>query len=152
MLKYVRIAVTALCLMACVLLMVLWARSYRAEDRAQGRISSVGIRLYSSRGWLVLFKNSTPGAGPYDWDISLGSDYWLTPPDSRLQYALPLSFFGPSATSNISLPHWVLALVSTAGAAASWLCPWQLRFSVRTLLIATTLVAVLLGTVMYFSG
>jgi hypothetical protein len=52
------------------LLILFWVRSHRAEDRAQGRLASVGIRLYSSRGWVVLFKNSAPGAGPYTWDIT----------------------------------------------------------------------------------
>jgi hypothetical protein len=93
----------------------------------------------------VLFKNSTPGAGPYDWDITLGSEYWLNPPDARLQYALPLSFFGRSAISNISLPHWVVAMASVAVATAPWLFHWRFRFSLRTLLIATTLIAVVLG-------
>ncbi len=142
MLTYFRIAVTALSLTACVLLIVLWVRSHRAEDRVQGRFSSVGIRLYSSRGWVVLFKNSTPGAGPYTWDITLGGDYWLSPGDNRLRYALPLNFFGPSVISNISLPHWLLALASIAFATLPWL---RWRFSLRTLLIATALVAVVLG-------
>ena len=93
MFRKVRIAFSVVCGLVCLLTIVLWMRSYRAEDRASCRLSSVGIRLYSSRGWLVLFKNSTPGAGPYDWDITLGSDYWLNPPDARLQYALPPSFF-----------------------------------------------------------
>jgi hypothetical protein len=142
-----RIAFSAVCGIIGVLLIVFWVRSHRGEDRAQGRLSSVGIRLYSSRGWVVLFKNSTPGAGPYDWDIALGSDYWLDPSDDRLRYALPLSFFGRTASSNISLPHWVLVLASVAFAAAAWLRHWRFRFSLRTLLIAATIVAVGLGLI-----
>jgi hypothetical protein len=102
MCRKLRIAFSAVCGILCLLLIVLWVRSHRAEDRASGRLSSIGIRLYSSRGWLVLFKNSTAGAGPYDWDITLGSDYWLNPPDARLAYAVPLSFFGRSVISNTS--------------------------------------------------
>jgi hypothetical protein len=147
-----RIAFSAVCGIICVLLIVLWVRSHRGEDRAQGRLSSVGIRLYSSRGWVVLFKNSTPGAGPYDWDITLGSDYWLDPADDRLRFALPLSFFGQTAISNISLPHWVLALASVAFAAAPWFLHWRFRFSLRTLLIAMTLVAAVLGAVVWAVG
>ena len=146
-LRLLRIAFSAVCGIICLLLIVLWVRSYRAEDRASGRLSSVGIRLYSSRGWLVLFKNSTPGAGPYEWDITLGSDYWLNPPDARLQFALPLRFFGRSTISNISLPHWVLAMASVAFATVPWLLHWQFRFSLRTLLMVTTLVAAVLGLI-----
>ena len=91
-----------------------------------------------------MFKNSTPGAGQYTWDIALGSDYWLSPGDSRLRYALPLSFFGRAATSNISLPHWLVSLMSVAFVALPWL---RWRFGLRTLLIATTLVAMVLGIV-----
>jgi hypothetical protein len=147
--RKLRIAFSAGCGIICLLLIVLWVRSHRAEDRASGRLSSAGIRLYSSRGWLVLFKNSTPGAGPYDWDITLGSDYWLNPPDARLQYALPLSFFGRSTISNISLPHWVVAMACVAVATVPWLLGRQFRFSLRTLLIATTLLALLLGAIVY---
>jgi hypothetical protein len=147
--RKLRIAFSAGCGILCLLLIVLWVRSHRAEDRASGRLSSVGIRLYSSRGWLVLFKNSTPGAGPYDSDIMLGSDYWLNPPDARLAYALPLSFFGRSVISNISLPHWVVATACVVCATAPWLLGRQFRFSLRTLLIATTLLALLLGAIVY---
>ena len=147
--RKLRIAFSAVCGIICLLLIVLWVRSHRAEDRASGRLSSGGIRLYSSRGWIVLFKNNTPSASWYTWDISLGSDYWLDPADTRLRYALPLNFFGRSAISNISLPHWVLALASVAFATAPWLSYRPFRFSLRTLLIATTLFAAILGLIVW---
>jgi hypothetical protein len=128
-----------------VLLCVLWVRSYQKEDRASGRISSTGVRLYSSRGWLVCFRNSMPGAGPYDWDIDLGTEHWLSPSDGRLQFSMALGkFLGPAAASHISIPHWLAIVVATSTGLASWL-HW--RFSLRTLLIATTLVAVGLGLI-----
>jgi hypothetical protein len=145
MARKLRFAFSVACGIVCLALLVLWTRSYRAEDRASWRLGSVGIRVYSSRGWLVLFKNSTPGAGPYDWDITLGSDYWLNPPDARLAYALPLRFFGRTTISNISLPHWVVATACVALATVPWLLHRRFRFSLRTLLLATTLVAVVLG-------
>ena len=39
MLKYLRIAVTALSLTACTLLIVMWVRSYYAFDRMSGRVA-----------------------------------------------------------------------------------------------------------------
>jgi hypothetical protein len=45
-------------------------------------------------------------------------------------------------------PHWFLALIFALIAAAPWLTSIP-RFSLRTLLIATTLVAVLLGAIIY---
>jgi hypothetical protein len=48
------------------------------------------------------------------------------------------------------LPHWFLALLCATLAAAPWM-PWPDRFGLRTLLIATTLIAVVLGLVVMFS-
>jgi hypothetical protein len=48
----------------------------------------------------------------------------------------------------VVLPHWfALALIAT-GAAVPWM-QWSKRFSLRTLLIATTLVAVMLGLIVW---
>jgi hypothetical protein len=149
-LKYrkLRIAFSAVFGVLCLLLIVLWARSYYGEDRASGHISSVGIRFYSSRGWIVCFKNNAIGQGQYPWSIALGQDYWLAPSDSRLGFSLPVDFLGGSATSHISMPHWVIVLALMVLASIPWI-GWKWRFSLRTLLIATTLVAVLLGLVVY---
>jgi hypothetical protein len=46
----------------------------------------------------------------------------------------------------IQVPHWLLVVTSGLMAAMPWL-PW--RFSLRTLLIATTLVAVVLGLIVW---
>jgi hypothetical protein len=46
----------------------------------------------------------------------------------------------------LELPFWFTLLGVVATATAPW---WRLRFSVRTLIIATTLVAVVLGLVVY---
>jgi hypothetical protein len=144
MLRYLRIAVTVLCLAACVLLIALWVRSYKSEDRAQGHVNSVGIRFYSSRGWIVCFKNNAFGPGQYPWSLDLGGDYWLAANDGRLGFTSPVAFFSGTATSNISAPHWIVIFIVTLIAAVPWL-PW--RFSLRTLLIAMTLVAVGLGLI-----
>jgi hypothetical protein len=49
------------------------------------------------------------------------------------------------------LPHWFLALFCATLAAAAWI-PWPARFGLRTLLIATTLVAVALGAFAFHSA
>jgi hypothetical protein len=46
----------------------------------------------------------------------------------------------------VRTPHWLPILLSAALVAAPWL---RWRFSLRTLLIATTLVAVVLGAIVY---
>jgi hypothetical protein len=44
------------------------------------------------------------------------------------------------------IPHWILPLLAVAPAALPWRSS---RFSLRTLLVATTLVAVVLGLIVY---
>jgi hypothetical protein len=133
-----------------VLLCVLWVRSYFHEDRASGRVFSTGIRFYSSRGWLVLFKNRAPLQAAYPWSIELGGEHWLQPADSRLGFSSPLAFFGRAATSHISLPHWLVILVALIACSLPWM-HWPKRFSLRTLLIAITFIAVALGFVVWVS-
>jgi hypothetical protein len=137
-----RIATVAFFLLACGLVIVFWARSYRAEDRASGHYSkSTGVRFYSSRGWVVCSKNA---GQKYPWSLELGSDYWLQPGDSRLQFSIPSDFFRGAAFSSISIPHSSLLVTCGLMAAISW--PRKsYRFSLRSLLIVTTLVAIALG-------
>src|SRR5688572_24026902 len=56
MLKYLRIAVTALSLTACVLLIALWVRSYRWSDRLDGPLPRAYVFQASTRrGGLDVF-------------------------------------------------------------------------------------------------
>lgn len=48
-------------------------------------------------------------------------------------------------------PMWLLVAAAVVGAALPWLPWWSTRFSLRTLLIVTTLIAVGLALVMYFA-
>ncbi len=49
------------------------------------------------------------------------------------------------------LPYWFAVFVSATFAGAPWLSRLDWRFSLRTLLIATTLIAVLLGLIVWLS-
>ena len=142
MLKYLQISMAALILMASSLVLVLWLRSYRAEDRASGHYSnSTGVRFYSLRGWLVCSKNTSQ---KYPWALELGSEFWLEPGDSRLKFSIPSDFFRGAAFASISIPHSCLLVACTANAAIAW--PRKsYRFSLRSLLIAMTLIAIVLG-------
>src|SRR5688572_21146040 len=110
-----RIAAGTMFVLTCGLLIVFWVRSYRAEDRASGHYSnSTGVRFYSSRGWLVCSKNTNQ---KYPWALELGSEYWLQPGDSRLQFSIPSDFFRGAAFSSISIPHSFLLITCAAIAA-----------------------------------
>ena len=143
MLNYLRIAVTALSLMACALLIALWVRSYRVPD---GFVRAFGIAWSSQDGALSLVYPADFAADPneekvvvsymmpkfepvpLDWTVDsygfrfLGSwSIWVV----IISYAYPVVFFG-----TLTFAPWL-----------------RLSFSLRTLLIATTLVAVALGVI-----
>ncbi len=148
MLKYLRIAVTALSLTACVLLIALWVRSYWRCDQIDIPVSSnYGISIESVRGQL---------AG-WDWD-NLGGPWevWSQPIEVWLGHEPvenELLGFPPHQGLRVSggivwVPHWLTVIVAAVTAASLWI---RRRFSLRTLLIAITLVAVLMGAIVYAS-
>ena len=51
---------------------------------------------------------------------------------------------------HVGLPYWFLAFVPATIATIPWF-RWSKRFSLRTLLIATTLIAVVLGIIVWLS-
>jgi hypothetical protein len=140
MLKYLRIAVTALSLTACVLLIALWVRSYTWHDGVWGRFSEArGFHLSSHEGRVQLSMLSFLGI--VEWRIVHAELIdRVGPPNYFPAFECPLSTFGLYA----AVPYWILlAVTATFAAGLATKC----RFSLRTLLIATTLVAVGLGIV-----
>ncbi|MCI0365812.1 MAG: hypothetical protein L0219_18290, partial [Phycisphaerales bacterium] len=150
--RILRIAASAVCLVSCVLIVTLWVRSYYSEDRASGHLSnSYGVRFYSSRGWLVCSRNSAAGAGQkYPWRIELARDYWLDPADDRLRFSLPVDFLRGSDFASVSIPHWCATLASGVFGVVTF-AGSQCRFSLRSLFIAMTMVAVGLGMLVAFA-
>jgi hypothetical protein len=65
----------------------------------------------------------------------------MTSPSGR-----PNCYLKPRPVSNVTLPHWSLAIPIALIGAASW---FGRRFSLRTLLIVMTLVAVTMGLVVW---
>jgi hypothetical protein len=123
MLHYLRIAVTALSLTACVLLIALWVRSYWPQD-------SIGTGIQSHAGELEV--KSRKG-----W-------FHVRAFDSQ-----PRTFGWPYRTL-FKVPYLIPVFIAAALAIIPWM-RWSKRFSLRTLLIATTLVAVGLGIAVAFS-
>jgi hypothetical protein len=127
MLKYLRIAITALSLTACVLFVALWVRSYRSGDRIYPKGSDFNVGFVSNHGRIVIHRFANPSFLPFDYPPGPGE--WEFIVSHRLLVT-------------------VTGIIAAVGAvvAVPWL-PWPHRFSLRTLLIATTLVAVALGIV-----
>ena len=154
MLKYLRIAVTALSLTACVLLIALWVRSYTALEAAQAHVFGQWlVHLQSARGNVLVF--TVP-----EKYLSLTKKSGISPSRfSSVPYAevnalnvLEIAVAGDASYKAYivpdrricHLPYFVPVLFVAAIAYAPWI---KRRFTLRTLLIGTTLVAVALGIV-----
>jgi hypothetical protein len=150
MLKYLRIAVTALCLTACVLLVALWVRSYSRADYAHcpwrvprmlmvdSYLGRVSVYTQEEYPYVDMPLPSGWGFGTYSIDFIAQEnkrgalDYWLYTSD-------PWGWY-------VRFPHW-LPVLTTAVVGATCGLFKQRSFSLRTLLIATTLVAAGLGLI-----
>ena len=129
-----------------VLLCLLWVRSYWRFDGVEYdyRTSSVdyGECVFGSFNGRLLF-----GYYPITGESGF---YWKL---ARKPEDAPADFFRTpfALTSNATTaPHWFVAILFAALAAAPWIPPSN-RFSLRTLLIATTLVALALGLIVWAS-
>ena len=135
--RKLRIAFSAACGVFCLLLIALWVRSYWWIDEVY-----IGRSYPAVCGWgdlyykpIMHFNNS------YQLHVS-EHDFGPIRIDSTWNGDGPLVF----RIDGFALPIWTLLLPIAAIAILPWL-PW--RFSLRTLLIATTLVAVVLGLIVY---
>jgi hypothetical protein len=121
--RKLRIAFSATCGIACLLLIVLWVRSYSIHRQFAW---PGGIDEVSDQGYVTF--------------VRIDQD------DLREMMRNPETERMGKATRILRAPYWSLVLVSAALAIGPWL---RYRFSLRTLLIATTLAAVVLGLIVW---
>jgi hypothetical protein len=152
-LRYLRIAFSTTCLIACVLLIALCARSYHFDDMVDGPVKGGKAAFIQSRVGRIMF-----GMGPRYHD-----DPWqwrrsekFKHVDQVMEATYKDEFLGFQVTIGtrvfFHLPYWFCILLFASFGAIGVL-PWlSWRFSLRTLLIATTLVAVVLGMIVWLSG
>jgi hypothetical protein len=147
--RKLRIAWSVVCGIACLLLIVLWVRSYWWYDMVQIKTSWRLLQIHSSCGHAGLCqfnfgRNPSTSAQMAKEDIDdiysgCGGRHAIRPAgDLKLPFG--------SNVSTITMPQWP-AIVFAAACTAFPLVHWSNRFSLRTLLIATTLVAVVLGLI-----
>jgi hypothetical protein len=129
------------------LLIVFWVRSYWITDLVS-RINSrriattigsqYGVVYFAHFDAEIGYRHSTNPSNPRPWAIRSLRGYdsnnglFVWERDETSLYA--------------ALPHWFIAAIVVGVGSVLWL-PW--RFSLRTLLVATTLVAVGLGLLIY---
>jgi hypothetical protein len=146
-LRLLRLACSAVCVSACVAPIALWVRTRYACDTIHGPILSIGSIVITSRQGGLGFGFHTSIMEPWH------SHTWPpdTAPSDKYLSALVIEFYRSPVKDFyvVRFPYWFLIVVFTTLTAALWSsAPW--RFSLRTLLIATTLLAVLLGLAVAF--
>ena len=152
-LRYLRITVSVLSLTTCALLVVLWVRSHHSREIYQGLIGNHVLSIQSARGelgigfWGGHYK-------PDSWSVRSEPDcesmkpLWPPAKGSPPLSSLGIRWFrsvAPDMTMVVA-PYWLLVL-STATIAAATRSKYSRRFSLRTMLITWTLVAIVLGLI-----
>lgn len=137
--------------LVAVLFVVLWMRSYYFGEVVQWSVTKwCGFQFTSSEGQLTARHCSLDGAGHHggmdfpDWlwsVVPIGS--FSQSPTTILGFELRLPYF-------VATSYWAPVVICVALTIAPVLVGHpRLRFSLRTLLIAVTLIALLLGAVVY---
>ena len=137
--------------LVAVLLVTSWIRSYEFNDVLQGSFGrGSGFAITSLEGRINLTTMAVPGSLP--WNVS------SQPLEDWPRFQIPLwppgRQFGierHADHTHIGARHWFFVAFSMALVATPWL-RFLKRFSLRTLLVVTTLVAVVLGAIVYAIG
>jgi hypothetical protein len=136
--RKLRIAWSVGCGVVAVFLIGAWLFSYRysmaIEINSPTELSRVSVDFGQIR--VVKWKGSFVG-GP-EWRFE--PYYQRTPKQDLASFLLP----GFQVRPNLAIPLWLLMLPFAGMATAPWIS-W--RFSLRTLLVITTLAAILLGLI-----
>jgi hypothetical protein len=152
----VRIAVSLACAVASVALIALWVRSYWYFDGFEKLASGRVMHAWSVQGRLTLeeripptVNRNTPFRGRIFGELYWGGPYFSEPIDASGGWAhvsgdRAFGYFSNGTRMLAWAPHCAFVLLFSTLAAAPWF-PWSRRFSLRTLLIVMTLLAIVLG-------
>jgi hypothetical protein len=156
--KLLRITWTVFCGIACLLLCVLWVRSYRWADSVDGHFTEFQLfHVNSIQGQVAFltFPKSTPLlVSKTDYRGTLKhAPIGRATGDFRTHTSHEFAGLGfsrvePNGGIAVLTPQWLLISLVAILAATPW-GRWRWRFSLRTVLIATTLVAVVLGLIVW---
>jgi hypothetical protein len=146
LIRQIRIAASVMCLTVCALFVVLWVRSYTWYDWLVGPLPrSYVIQASTQPGSLELMV-SGPAFRVKLWELSSypiqqGDDRWMIANGQSLGFRWALIQGRLRATT----PFWFPVVL--AGTLAAVLGIRTYQFSLRSLLFAMTLVAVILGLI-----
>jgi len=148
-LRYLRIAFSLACLLACGLVVALSIRSYHTIDIAGGPLSaSYNYEAISVRGLfkLTAINSSFPAQANHNTISANSREADVV--ENHVRHYSNNNGFGFYDRHALIMPYWVVAVAIGMLALAPWL---TLHFGLRTLLIATTLIALALGAIVLLS-
>jgi hypothetical protein len=138
--RYLRIGVSGLFGVVCVLLVVLWVRSYWRVDKLRRPNGNNSCEVSVFNGQILARWHLIMASKELHWILSAPIE------NAPSVWGRPVLGFR-FRSSSFTVPIWFLAALSGVLSAIPWA-----HFSLRTLLIATTLVAILLGLIVYAAG
>ena len=143
--RYLRIAFSAGCGLACVLLVVLWVRSYWWMDSIVHENGHDSMTLATEPGGVVFENETYPALEVHDaWSTISERLPASTPPSALPQRAF--AWQNHTNWSSLLIPYWCPALVAGLIGIAPWV-RWSRAYSLRAFLMFATLVAVVIGLI-----
>jgi hypothetical protein len=150
-LRYLRIAWSVGCGIVCLLLIVLWVRSNSKGDAIGGPVSQkLSIEFASVEGYtyVTIWEQSKTA---WWYHMYRSGKFYLKTFTKDIPAVMGAKVYEERTPSTlhfrgVAIRDWWLILLGGSIGTLPWL-PYS--FSLRTLLIATTLVAVLLGLIVY---
>jgi hypothetical protein len=142
-LRLLRIAVSAVFGMLCVMLVALWVRSFWWADSAALRLTpSDHVQARSVQGGMVIRFDHSPLHKQF---VAWSQRVTFPEPDkgNRIPW---LDFRSWPTFTRVYTRHSFLAVVTASTAAIVW---WPRKFNLRYLLAVMTLVAVVAGTIVW---
>jgi hypothetical protein len=135
------------------LLVALWVRSYWRWDRV---VKPQTVVFESIRGQVGV-NNYPPYTQPWSqrWFLitypGITEAYAIWQESAPHPRKLGFDFTWNKDEHGVAIPFWFLVMIAATSAVIPWVRQLRWRFSLRTLLVATTLVAVGLGTVIFLT-
>jgi hypothetical protein len=147
--RKLRIAWSVGCGILCVLLCALWMRSYWIDDRLVGPVFGADVlTIESVYGRTDLFYLGPVVRGPTSWTHVAGDAETMVELAPSWSMSVTAFHFEWSEERFVVFPHWFLIAFIAILSGLPWIRRSN-RFTLRTLLIAITAIAVVLGLVVW---